>query len=49
MPVIIIAAGKDEAKILRALRGAKDGKGAAVIGRVTKEHKGIVRLFIDYE
>jgi hydrogenase expression/formation protein HypE len=42
--VLIIAAGTDEKKIIKALRSSKDGKGAAVIGRVTKEHKGKVYL-----
>ena len=41
---LIIAAGEDEARILRALRGAKEGRLAAVIGTVTKEHKGKVYL-----
>jgi len=41
---LIIVGREDEAKVLRALRGVKEGKGAAVIGRATKEHKGKVYL-----
>lgn len=42
--LIIVAHGADETKVLRVLRSSKDGKGAAVIGRATKEHKGKVYL-----
>ncbi len=42
--VLIIVAAEDEAKVLRSLRSREGGKGAAAIGRVTKEHKGKVYL-----
>lgn len=41
---LIIAAKADEAKVLGALRSSKDGRFAAIIGRVTKEHKSKVYL-----
>jgi hydrogenase expression/formation protein HypE len=41
---LIIVANEDEKKVMKALRSSKDGKGAAVIGRVTKEHKSRVYL-----
>jgi len=42
--VLVVVSREDEGKVLRAMRRTAEGRGAKVIGKITKEHKGRVYL-----